>query len=440
MTTNRMERLRIPLHRNRYTTRLPRRVVWLFGFLGACVLLGGWGTGAVILSRDTVSSAAPEHTQFVVHLGLNRGVYNSVIDRFGDFPLISNRSVRLSDLAPYIYGEISLFIESDGHRSVAIRTGKDGIPGEFLTAHALIEQQVGTSTLLLSDKLSAPGGWEPASTLVFPFSLPWHKRIGTLYSPLETSQASSGLYLSKQGIDVSLHDKWPENNDPLPTFPKGTFALLSTPVMTNVSVGTVTQAIDQLIPPNEGITSTAILSDVLTQPGQVILTKTDTGTGYLFTTHSPTWTTEARETLLKTVASVAVPQEKAWELPDNTRVMELIVEPSSITTEEITLSGTLVQRVATTHGFIYSAEKNGVSVLTNREELLTFWLDATTAETTEMNCRGTSLYLSLQDWLSTATSGPKDRTFTLVQSLSTVFPTISVENTFGGSTMHLCTH
>jgi hypothetical protein len=140
------------------------------------------------------------------------------------------------------------------------------------------------------------------------------------------------------------------------------------------------------------------------------------------------------------VASVAVPQEKAWELPDNTRVMELIVEPSSIPIEEITMSGTLVQRVTTTSGFIFSAEKNGVSVLTNREELLSFWLDPASVDTTEVKCRGTSLYLSIENWLSTTTSGTKDRTFTFVQALSTVFPTISVENSFSGSTMHFCAH
>ncbi len=433
-----MERLRIPLHRNRYTTRLPRRVVWLFGIVVLLWFVGVWSVGAAVLSRDTVSTAAPEGTILVAHIRLNRKTTEPILDRLSEFPLISNRAVTLSDLIPYIHGEVSLFVEADGHRSIAVRTSKQGISSDFLTAHALIQQQVTQQVVFLSDRLTATGSWKPDSPWIFPFSKPWHTHMGTLYMPNETLHSSAELYLAKTGIDIALKTTWPAQTPPK-AIPDGTFALLSTPVMTNVSVDSVTQAIDQLIPANEGITSTALLSDVLTQPGQIILTADTRGTGYLFTTNSPTWSQAARETLLKTVSAVAIPLEKAWELPDQTRVMELIIEPSSIKPEELTISGTIVQRAPTIHGFIFITEKNGISAITNREELLMFWLDPQVPTQPATACAGGMLYLSLNHWLSTITSGSQDRTFSLVQIMSTIFPEVSAENTWNGSVIHLCT-
>ncbi|MFH1142080.1 MAG: hypothetical protein V1695_00015, partial [Candidatus Uhrbacteria bacterium] len=110
-----MPSLNIPLNSNK-TARQPRRAVW--GLLVISLFVGilfiqAWFT------RDTLAAYAPENTAITIRLTPTKQTWPILLDKFSNLSLIKDRGLTLNMIAPYIQGEVSVFINRDHSRVLA---------------------------------------------------------------------------------------------------------------------------------------------------------------------------------------------------------------------------------------------------------------------------------------------------------------------------------
>jgi len=123
-----MQKLSIPLHSNT-TARQPRRAVWGLILIPLCLIMGiiliqAWFT------RDTLAVYAPENTAITIRLIPTKQTWPILLNNFSNLALVKNQGLNLSMIAPYVKGEISLFVLNDYSRVLAFH---GDIPDEFVS-------------------------------------------------------------------------------------------------------------------------------------------------------------------------------------------------------------------------------------------------------------------------------------------------------------------
>lgn len=427
------------MRRYQHTTRLSRRVVSLFVILAAL----GFGSlvfgGMLWYGRDTTSAAAPQDTEIVLHFSPNRLTWDNVERALQDIPLISGRPLTASDIKPFTNGEFSVFIETDGTRSLAIRSNQDDLPSETLDTLGILTEEVKNGVFLLSDRPKARTEWKPARVWTAWMHWPNVTRIGTIHL-LENDESTRGaIYSGRDRLHIRLpnqhvtHLAWK-------TLPEGTIAALSTPALPNSGIDTVAYAIDRLLSSYAAPSAHILSQRFLTEPGGILLRKQGESINFLLSSSSNAFGKDQEQALLQASAAFTQPRIQTLVLPDETEAQEIIVDPSLSTVEETTIGGALVSRVAAHAGtYLYSAEHEGSFAMTDDQELLGQWIDnERTNENRSSSCDGNAFYLNLQELLRLSTPITPSRSAELIPTISAIYPKVSVDTNFLFTTIHLC--
>ncbi|MFH1314895.1 MAG: hypothetical protein ABIH67_00685, partial [Candidatus Uhrbacteria bacterium] len=88
------------------------------------LLIQAWFT------RDTLAAYAPENTAITIRLTPTKQTWPILLDKFSNLSLITDRGLTLNIIAPYIQGEVSVFINRDHSRVLAFH---GQIPEEIKT-------------------------------------------------------------------------------------------------------------------------------------------------------------------------------------------------------------------------------------------------------------------------------------------------------------------
>ncbi|MEI6511235.1 MAG: hypothetical protein WCO25_04300 [Candidatus Uhrbacteria bacterium] len=428
--------MNIPLHRYQQTTRLSRRVVSLFAVATTVGLLVLMAAATVWYGRDTTSSSAPQDTAVVLHFAPNRLTWDATKRVLAHIPLISNRPLTADDIEPYAHGEFSIFIASDGSRSVAIRATKGELPTKTLDALGIIVQDSAPGIVLLSDRPMARMAWKPKHVWFGSIHFPWNAHIGSLYVP-DDAALSGSIYASKAGMDVRLA-KQRLSTISWKVVPDGTIAALSTPALPNTDVNGVTSAIDTILSSYAASTATIVASHILSNQGAIVLTKNAGKFDYLFVTTAKDFANSDQQKFIQTAAALQIPRIQALTLPDNTIAKEMIVDPSLTTIEETTVAGTIVSRASSRDGgYLFAAEQSETVSITNSQNLLDFSLSAKKTGA-KLPCSSNASFMDIRSVLELSKGSVHARTAALLSILANTYGTIGIEEGVARTTIHLC--
>jgi hypothetical protein len=356
------------------------------------------------LTRDTILSAAPENTVMAVRLFTSGKKGGSVESVTKNFPLISNRSVVFSDISQYISGEFVIFLQADGSRSVAIRTGKTPLPQSLLDSQSITVQPIKKGIVLFTEKHEVLKPISVRAKIIPGISFPGRQWIGEL---IDTNQSHrSFLYATKNRILISL-PKSQHNIPVLKHIPKETIAYLSNPLLPN----TTKDFLEPFLPLMQSVLDPQFLhylSMLPTEKSQVILTKDDQGIGFF------------QETFLS----------------DGSSIKELVANTDSISVEQITLLGTQVNRIQINNTDILAGiTKKKEVFITNRENLF-----RAQEGNTSINkiCSGNVAGINLQPLVEMQNQYTHSPNTSPLLLFAQNFSSIGVKTGWFSTTIHLC--
>ena len=366
-SSRKMQHLNIPLSRNSKTTRRTRWVVWLLAFgVGSIILATSW-MSALWFTRDTIFKAAPENTVMAVRffVGGKKGEIVESITK--NLPVISNRSLTIADLSPYISGEFVLFVNNDGSRSIAIRKGKAPLPQSLLDSQTIAVQPIGHNIVLLSEKQVVIKPFSIKPKLLPGISLPGNRWIGELVD--QTNKKRSFLFATKNQVVMTLPGVRTDGQA-FKQIPNDTIAYLSTPFLPNTS----NEFLDPFLPLMQSVVDPQFLShlgDLSNKKNQLLLTKEVSGVGFFLTiTPSELNKDVDIEQALRSIAALNTPKIQETLLDDGSSIKEIIANPDSVSVEQITLLGTQINRIQVNNVDLLAGRTQDHKIfLTNRESL-----------------------------------------------------------------------
>lgn len=431
-----MQRLNIPLHRYQHTTRLSRRVVSLFLALTGAGFASLLAVGILWFGRDTTSRAAPQDTAVVLHFSPSRLSWNATERSLGDLTLVSNRPLSVTDIRSFSYGEFSLFISSDGTRSVAVRCPKQRLPTDKLDSIGVLATEVSNDVFLLSDRPVARMDWEPPIVWTGWLHLPTYKHIGNAFmlaenasGPILTNAHETRIRLPKLGL----------SRIPLKTLPNDTLLVLAMPVLPNTDITTVTNSIDTVLSSYRIPKSSSLAEHLATHPGIVLLTEKNDGIRFLISSSSKDFDTNLQQTVIQMAAALESPRIQTFDLPDNSKAQEMIVDPERSTVEETTVSGALVSRVAIPDGeYLYASESAGNFVMTNDQTLLEFLLKNGEMGTKTQSCDGNVGFVNIERLLAKSSEAVTSRFPDTLIPFSSTYPSLAVSNSLFSTSIRFC--
>lgn len=432
-----VQRLNIPLRRYQHTTRLSRRVVSLIAFLAGFGCLAIFAVSAVWYGRDTTSAAAPEGTVAAVHLSLDRFSWNHAKRALHNVPLISNRPITVEDLATFAHGEISLFVDGEGTRSVAVRSSKQDLPTHTFDSLGILAQDMGGGVYLLSDRPLARMDWNPPHVWFGSIHTPLSAHIGSIHI-LGDNPVNGALYASKNEIAVRLPRQHLAKL-PWKTVPDGIIAEMSTPALTNTNIDGVSRAMDTILSSYQTPSATSISSQVLTKDGAIVLTNDGTATHFMLISSTDGFARDQQQKVIQTAAALETPRFQAFQLPDNSAAKEIIVDPSYSTIEETTVAGTLVSRVSTNSGgYFFLASNEDAFAVTDSQPLLEFWLKGGSTTKAKPSCHANAIFLDVDALVAFSSHSLDARSSNVLDLISSEYSAIGVQERLFNTTIHLC--
>ncbi len=354
-----MARLNIQLSRHGHTTtRRPRWVVWI---LGVCVL------GFIFLqltshwfSRSELLIATPNDTQLILEFHATPRYQPSIQTLFQTTPLISNRSITLTDLLPSMRGKFAIFVLNNGSTAVALKTKKELLPTELLDAHRIVVQDISPSVFLLSEKLLPVSPIKPKGSLLS-WMVPdlFGTRIGTIRLPKEDVFGSINLSESTLKLTLANLIFTPLKH----SLPTETTSYLSTQVLPNT-------VIDALL---DNSTNADLLKQAFSNQSWVFLTKHNESKGVLIWSENPL--VFDREQLMKQLSANLNPSILEKTLQDGSIIKEIVINPDLGSIEEVTIQGKLFLHSKSEKGEEFYLSKDGELLFANNEIDLRSFLD-----------------------------------------------------------------
>lgn len=422
-----MQRLNIPLNRSEQITRRPRRVIWIL----ATLLLFGIGISAlstIWFTRTSLRAITPSNTAAALHLTPSHSSWPSLIDRFGNMPLISNRSLSLGDLSAFTQGAVSLFFLKDGSQAVGIRSNHRLLPQEMLDKAGILVEEQKPGHFLLSSKSLTLEPKDPA------FS--W--RLGAIGSFEESTGLSMPLYFGRNHAELrGPRMELARLPDQIPTDSILYLAMLPLP---NVDIQPLLFAYARLTEPlTAGLIPTFLGSDLL-QGGLIALIEEDEMPSFLLKVDNLAETSEESLSILKMAAALQSPRQNTFLLQDNSRVEEIIVDPESVTVEESHIEGEKILRAQTTHGRqLLQTEKTMPFLFSDSEPLIRTLLgDSSNIPIMNPPCRATNTFISLPKLLSLTERDDQYYQPSLLRSFSEKHSAFALTSTPFSTQFRLC--
>ena len=368
--THNMQKLNIPLSRSSKTTRRPRWVVWLFIVLLAFTVFLADLLSSLWFTRASLLQAAPVGTNIAIIFTANKKTLPVIEDLLYTTPLISNRALTLHDLAPSIHGQFALFINQDGHRSIAFRSKKADVPIEMIEAHKIVIQEVGSSTVLLSEKLVAID--EMIKTPRIRRGLPSGNQF---VAEVFLTEKDSSLLLFSQDEELLLSTKTKDDTEPLQRpLPANTIAHLQLPAKTEDIENILHQALYQWIEPLHTDSSKKLFQQLFTNPGLIVLANNQESLDILAEFYQPL-TQEQVFSILSSISSIQSVQLKSRNLQDGTTMREFTVDPDAQTIEKRTIMGKEVFSARSKSDQEYFFSVSNTTLFSTNQYLLESWLN-----------------------------------------------------------------
>lgn len=414
-----MQRLNIPLARHTKTTRRNRRVVWLLalGLLVFGVLVSR--IGALWFSRDEIFSLAPAKTALAVELQINTTTAPLIASLLEDVPLISLRSLELTDLLPFIHGSLALFLTQDGDRSVAIRAAAGELP-DFLAAYGITAQQQGRFVLLSNTLLPISG---LSSRVRKPF-LP--SMAKTWLGRIELPDLPLGGSITYDETNISL--EFPERQQD-GTVARAARKDLAISLAMNPPQDSILPAFERLTESFSG--KAGAVWPEITASGEVVvqIRPAETGLETLMIFKKTDVSKQAVIEQLQIMGAFSRPVIDSTALPDGTHMEEILVQPELVPIEEISTKFGLGYRVVTGSGKALVVAWDAQDLLlTNSETLLGDYATSNTHERRDpVACSGDNGYLDPSFLLSQVTLQQYDPSYQVLAALFDEIQGISVE-------------
>ena len=350
-----MQRLNIPLSRHTKTTRPLRQVVW---FLVIFLLVGGfviYRVEAMFFTRNTILSMTPSDTILAVEMNLNKKTAPFLLDWLSGVPLLSERSLELNDVAHLIHGNFAVFIQRDGHRSLAIRCKPENLPTSWLDALFIEYQQQGPFTLLSSTLVPIKGITASSGPLLPSIGT---VRMGHVVLPQDGLQGD--LTLSEVGLGLKFKAQ-SQNHDGI-ALPGAAVALSG--LRWGMDVPHF-PALQRLLTKQSLILENAEDMNLAVVP-------TDAGTlEILLGVSSVDVTSDEIIDELEQIGAFARPTIVSQTLPDGSELAEILVQPELSSVEEVSTSSGTLYRVSIGGGaYVLAAQHNNEVLFANKQNLL----------------------------------------------------------------------
>jgi hypothetical protein len=422
-----MQRLNIPLHRHTRTTRRsPRRVVWLL-IVGAVFLLlfSTFFFTSFWFQRNTVFAAAPNNAVLALHFTPTTQNWPTISRALTHFPLISERSLQITDIIPFVQGEFAVFSTESGNFSLAVRSSKELLPTDLLDSYGISYQEVAPHIYLLSNTITPVGGWVEENDYNYTLPRFGEKKIGE-FSFLDSSNTSLSGPIKINGEEIRIIlPKLNFSTHSIENAPTSLLGALSMPIWTNTAESTISPSIQYLFSAYNTDLFSEFVSSFSQKPGALLLEYSNK-LSYLYFSDEQFNQNQLNQ-LLKFSVALQNPIISHWSLPDGTIVNEIIADPSSIIVEEIPFAGSTVNHIPLDHDSdIYYANTDKGGFITNNETFLSYYLNGAPDEQESITVPNV-LYFDLRQFFLLSSSGEIQRNNqTLIDSFED-FSFISIE-------------
>lgn len=353
--------LHIPLKTEK-TARHNRRAVWICLCVSLLFFFFLWTGLQMLWKNHALLSFIPEESKIVISLEISQKNWPSLLKDFGSIPLLKNQFLTLSDLAPFIKGNLALYVLDDGQRVVAFRSSKTIFPKDLFDSSGLVIQSLENSFFFVSTKPLKITNYSPK------FFFSFKPTLGKILLLKDKEKPFLGTVQKKETgyrIDIpSLGTQplkkmvWPD------TFvAASSFSALDTQQKTQIFSSFFEKSFDMLKEDS--------LAPFFEDSGTVVFAEDNNN---LQTLLSFSKKDKKDETFfLKLFGALQNPQIKTTALPDGSLQREIFINPEQISIEQMVLSGTPVSHVKTQNELFSTTKENELIFSTNKD-LLSFWI------------------------------------------------------------------
>lgn len=335
--------------------------------------------------RDTLYEYAPKDTVASARFFLSDKNNDLLESWIKDLPLVSGSPVTWKDVSPYMQKEFVVFLSKDGKTTLAFRKSDNVAFQDFVTKNNLMKIEPKNKIALLSTATVSLEPLHIKTRYLIPISWTKRKWVGE-WVETETRKRSE-LFLAKNTLVI--------RSDPLAfkikkqkRIPEGTFAYLSTPVLTNVSKSLT----DQFFILSESLLGKELFSllQTLSQTqNSIFLTRDELGDGFILKQEQKNENKHDIEQSVRLLMSFLYPIIQKSTLDDGSIVREMVNVAQNIDMEERDVSGIHVYEAKNDRDVLFGGKsKQGEIFFTNREYLVN---DAENDEnqTASILCEGT---------------------------------------------------
>ena len=159
-----------------------------------CMLIHNWFT------RDTLAAYAPQNTKAIIHLTPTKNTWPVLLDRFSHAPIL-NSSLSLQSIAPHVRGELSIFIQKNGDRSLAFHGELPKNVKQALLTHGLVVNEPSSSTTTININIDETTNYKHKLSLINRIN---PRTIGQLTEVNQDETGASPIKLTGQGFNIKL--------------------------------------------------------------------------------------------------------------------------------------------------------------------------------------------------------------------------------------------
>jgi hypothetical protein len=431
-----MQRLNIPLSRHQKTTRRPRWVVWItIGFL-AIALFIVYYMCLFWFTRPVLAKSAPSGTEFAVRLIYKNSTSEEILKLIKNIPLVTNRSLTIEHIEPYLSGDLMIFVGSDMSRSVAFRAKNVEELTKVLDAYKITKTEISRSTVLISEKLVAVEGME-TSAFFSRNTLKFQKRwMGDIF--INSDKVHAGVFSNSKRYEVVFPFS-NKHNLKTQKLPENTVAFLSLPAASQIDVDLFVSLFSSVSSILQD--SMKIFAENLVQnKGLALVSADDKGVGFLVSSEKKLFSTSnfSLNNLLQSISALNSPKIITKQLPDGTISKELVADPDIVSVEEYSLSGQKILRTQSgASGEILGLENDELFRISNREELVRFYSDSNKEEGINI-CGSSSLGLDLEKLSMISSNNSVSMSNSLLFPLSEGVSQVGLVNKKYSTRLYLC--
>lgn len=426
-----MPRLHIPLSTSK-TARRHRRAVWLWLAIFAAYSLLISTLASLWLTRDTLSSYAPDGTAAVVHLILTQNTYERLIRDFGQVTLVSGRHLTLQDLKNFNCKEAAVFLLEDGTMAVAVRISEANLPRALFDAYGITSQPLNSRAFLLSHTiLPIP----KKGKTFWNFRPPLSSQIADIRIKTEADWENTALLKTSYGYSIKLKHSGLIASG-IPNDERVIASGMLTPGSTE-ELNRLWIVLDRLLAPI-GLLSTDQIAQKISNFGASFVFRTaDTSTDALLALKNGAETFDPKS-FVRTIAAFKQPQTRSLALPDGTSAEEIFIDPSSVVVEEIILEGNPAFRARIGEGSVLAIESGQDFILGTSEEILSFWLKKAEKTDTSICSRNSAILIRPQLFMNLMTATADFETQNVFADITQHFSQISLNVGQFSDSLRLC--